>query len=218
MVSIHVAFTVECFIHLLKIALYYSFTLRRNRYLSLKGTTSQKGSLKSQNFHLIPAKDFHYQNKHTIILRVFNLFSSVNGCWMSMGMSILMKIGEMNTPKRYVQLFGFTILYKRIHGLICVILMQLLNEFTDVSSKEKTFFCLWNNFLKRLRFERHISENQIGEIVLLFTTKYATFLKREGLEEQLQWHCANLWDEGHLSADGILAVMMTYSNCTSEIL
>jgi len=92
--------------------------------------------------------------------------------------------------------------------------IQLLDEFEDVSTGEKCFFKVWNEFIGQLNF---VPQNSLPGHCMTFVNKYASLLHKEKLEEQLIWHLTNMWHEGHIGREHLLGVMTKYHELVSGI-
>src|SRR3569832_1586293 len=75
--------------------------------------------------------------------------------------------------------------------------LQLLDDFKDLSEKEKLFFKLWSRFIQSIKTTVHIKD--LPRYCIQFVNDYAEDLNKHNLEEQWTWHLTNLWDEGHIS-------------------
>ena len=91
--------------------------------------------------------------------------------------------------------------------------VQLLDDFEDVSTDEKRFFKLWNEFFQQLHF---VAQNSLPSHCMSFVKNHASFLHKESLEEQLIWHLTNLWHEGHIGREHLLAAMTKYHEIVSR--
>jgi VEFS-Box of polycomb protein len=71
--------------------------------------------------------------------------------------------------------------------------MKALYELTDVTSKEKHFFLMWNEFMRK---NPVLSEVQLSANALQFVREYSFAIVDHQLEEQLIAHITNMWYEG----------------------
>jgi VEFS-Box of polycomb protein len=71
--------------------------------------------------------------------------------------------------------------------------MKALYELTDVTSKEKHFFLMWNDFMRK---NPVLSEVQLSDSALRFVREYSFAIVDHRLEEQLIAHVTNMWYEG----------------------
>jgi len=92
-----------------------------------------------------------------------------------------------------------------------LLLRQQLQEFTDVSEKEKRFFRMWNRFLQRAQSDKGVVPlRALPDFCAQFVAEHSSSIRDRGLEEELTLHLANLWDEGHISRSHILDCMRVY--------
>lgn len=79
---------------------------------------------------------------------------------------------------------------------------------TDISTKEKHFMTLWNNFM---RSHSIISEIELSSQLLLFLQENSSIIFECCLEEELIAHITNMWVEGHIGRCKMLEAMKIYS-------
>mmetsp|Transcript_14136 Transcript_14136/g.20905 ORF Transcript_14136/g.20905 Transcript_14136/m.20905 type:complete len:128 (-) Transcript_14136:577-960(-) len=95
-----------------------------------------------------------------------------------------------------------------IHRLIfCVLPAKLIEEFEDVSPKEKTFMKLWNRFIK---CHTVIPDSVIPGKCMDFIRLFATELFENDLRSQFLLHLFNLWDHQLVSSEHILKSLRLY--------
>lgn len=86
---------------------------------------------------------------------------------------------------------------------------SLVNDFDDVSDKEKKFMNLWNRFIKC----RHvIADRDMPRKVETFILMNRDKLKGADLRMNLLLHLSNLWDFGLISSNRISAFMAIYDD------
>eukprot|EP00804_Cyclotella_cryptica_P013823 CCRYP_020887-RA/>CCRYP_020887-RA protein AED:0.10 eAED:0.10 QI:0/-1/0/1/-1/1/1/0/632 len=90
---------------------------------------------------------------------------------------------------------------------------DLMEEFEDVSAKEKKFMQLWNRFIFR---HVVIADRDIPGKCHEFIQRYRMELKRDGMRDNLLLHLMNLWDSGVISSVRILACMQVYDEGTNK--
>ncbi|KAL7470906.1 hypothetical protein ACHAXS_011204 [Conticribra weissflogii] len=81
---------------------------------------------------------------------------------------------------------------------------KLIEEFEDVSQKEKRFMNLWNVFIKS---HCVIADRDIPGKCKEFIRKYKKHIIDEGLRTNVLLHLFNLWDDGVMSSGNILVCM-----------
>jgi len=81
---------------------------------------------------------------------------------------------------------------------------KLIEEFEDVSGKEKRFMNMWNVFIKS---HCVIADRDIPDKCKEFIHKYKEQLIDEGLRTNVLLHLFNLWDDGVMSSGYILVCM-----------
>lgn len=81
---------------------------------------------------------------------------------------------------------------------------KLIEEFEDVSGKEKRFMNMWNVFIKS---HCVIADRDIPGKCQEFIQKYKDQLINEGLRTNVLLHLFNLWDDGVMSSGNILVCM-----------
>jgi len=85
---------------------------------------------------------------------------------------------------------------------------QLIDEFDDVSEKEKDFLKLWNKFMSSSH--KLVADRSILSRCVEFTKLHGTDIAERGMRQQLFLHFTNLWDEEILSSDHVSALMSFY--------
>ncbi|KAL7538221.1 hypothetical protein ACHAXR_009031 [Thalassiosira sp. AJA248-18] len=84
---------------------------------------------------------------------------------------------------------------------------ELLDEFEDVSAREKVFMKLWNRFIK----SKHvIADRHVPRKCHEFILEHGKQLREGGLRLNLLLHLFNLWDSGVISSDRILSSMAMF--------
>eukprot|EP00802_Teleaulax_amphioxeia_P016171 Tamp_16283.p1 GENE.Tamp_16283~~Tamp_16283.p1 ORF type:complete len:362 (+),score=109.71 Tamp_16283:150-1088(+) len=78
---------------------------------------------------------------------------------------------------------------------------RLMDEFEDVTLKEKTFMKLWNRFLHRHAI---LADFQVATACETFATHYGHDLWKQGLRDELLFHMFALWDFNLLDQSHIL--------------
>ena len=86
---------------------------------------------------------------------------------------------------------------------------SLINEFDDVSEKEKKFMNLWNRFIK---CHHVIADRHIPLKVENFVLRNRYELKGHDLRMNLLLHLSNLWDFGLVSKHKLLSCMAIYDD------
>jgi len=86
---------------------------------------------------------------------------------------------------------------------------SLINDFDDVSDKEKKFMNLWNRFIK---CHHVIADKNIPRKVETFILMNRDKLKGADLRMNLLLHLSNLWDFGLISSNRISAFMAIYDD------
>lgn len=86
---------------------------------------------------------------------------------------------------------------------------SLINEFDDVSDKEKMFMNMWNRFI---RCQHVIADRDIPPIVETFTKMNRDKLKGADLRLNLLLHLSNLWDCGLISNNRLSTCMAIYDD------
>lgn len=79
---------------------------------------------------------------------------------------------------------------------------RLMDEFEDVTSKEKAFMKLWNRFLHRHAI---LSDFQVAVACETFARHYGAEMWREGLRDELLFHMFALWDFNLVDQSHIMA-------------
>ena len=85
--------------------------------------------------------------------------------------------------------------------------MQLIDEFGDVSPKEKILMKLWNRFIKSHTI---IADNAIPGRCMEFIVEHHKVFISGQLRPQLLAHFMNLWDNRLLSSTHIFRLMKRY--------
>jgi hypothetical protein len=85
---------------------------------------------------------------------------------------------------------------------------QLIDEFDDVSEKEKCFLKLWNQFMSSSH--KLVADRSILSRCVEFIKLYGTDIAERGMRQHLFLHFSNLWDEEILSSDHISTLMSFY--------
>ncbi len=86
---------------------------------------------------------------------------------------------------------------------------SLINDFDDISDKEKKFMNLWNRFIK---CHHVIADRDIPRKVETFILMNRDKLKGADLRMNLLLHLNNLWDFGLISSNRISAFMAIYDD------
>ena len=89
---------------------------------------------------------------------------------------------------------------------------KLINDFDDVSEKEKQFMNLWNRFIK---CHHVIADKEIPSKVESFIVTNREKLKEGNLRMNLLLHLTNLWDSGLISPTRISSCMTIYDDGTT---
>ncbi|KAL7534318.1 hypothetical protein ACHAWF_004793 [Thalassiosira exigua] len=89
---------------------------------------------------------------------------------------------------------------------------ELLDEFEDVSDREKKFMKLWNRFI---RCNHVIADRDVPRKCHEFISKHQKELHEGGLRLNLLLHLFNLWDSCVISSNGILSCMAMYDQAES---
>ena len=84
---------------------------------------------------------------------------------------------------------------------------SLINEFDDVSDKEKMFMNMWNRFI---RCQHVIADREIPQKVESFILMNRDKLKGADLRMNLLLHLSNLWDCGLISNNRLSTCMAIY--------
>ena len=84
---------------------------------------------------------------------------------------------------------------------------ELLDEFEDVSPKEKQFMKLWNRYIK---CNHVIADKDMPMKCHLFTLEYRKQLMDDGMRLNFLLHLFNLWDSGVISSARILSCMSLF--------
>lgn len=85
---------------------------------------------------------------------------------------------------------------------------QLIDEFDDVSEKEKYFLKLWNKFMSNSH--KLVADRNILSRCVEFVKLHGTDIAERGMRQHLFLHFTNLWDEEILSSDHVSALMSFY--------
>lgn len=84
---------------------------------------------------------------------------------------------------------------------------QLIDEFDDVSEKEKYFLKLWNKFMSSSHV---VADRNILSRCVEFVKLHGADIAERGMRQHLFLHFTNLWDEEILSSDHVSALMSFY--------
>mmetsp|Transcript_22165 Transcript_22165/g.47669 ORF Transcript_22165/g.47669 Transcript_22165/m.47669 type:complete len:604 (+) Transcript_22165:298-2109(+) len=84
---------------------------------------------------------------------------------------------------------------------------ELLDEFEDVSDREKTFMKSWNRFIKK---NHVVADRDIGGMCHEFVSGHRELLREGDLRLNLLLHLFNLWDSGVISSSRILSSMAIF--------
>ena len=95
----------------------------------------------------------------------------------------------------------------KFDSLFLLTLLQMLEEFTDVSEEEKRFFRIWNAYIGS---NTATPQKSIPFRSLDFVKKYGKQMSKCKMGELLVWHLTNLWDEGLISHFHLLACIHQY--------
>ena len=90
---------------------------------------------------------------------------------------------------------------------------ELLDEFEDVSPKEKQFMKLWNRYIK---CNHVIADKDMPMKCHLFTLEYRKQLMDGGMRLNFLLHLFNLWDSGVISSARILSCMALFDEAGNE--
>ena len=90
---------------------------------------------------------------------------------------------------------------------------ELLDEFEDVSPKEKQFMKLWNRYIK---CNHVIADKDMPMKCHLFTLEYRKQLMDGGMRLNFLLHLFNLWDSGVISSARILSCMSLFDEAGNE--
>jgi hypothetical protein len=88
---------------------------------------------------------------------------------------------------------------------------DLIDEFTDVSAAEKTFFKLWNRFMASFGNGCVVAHGEMPEACVVFIRTNANVIRNEKLEEPLVATLLNLWEESHISQTHLYEAMQLYA-------
>lgn len=88
-------------------------------------------------------------------------------------------------------------------------LSQLLDDFEDISVKEKQFMKLWNQFIKSHTI---VSDGDLPDRCVAFITSYLNEMRKLDLRQNLLLHLFNLWDSGLVSSAHVLCCMEEYDS------
>jgi VEFS-Box of polycomb protein len=91
--------------------------------------------------------------------------------------------------------------------------LQALFDMTDISTTEKLFMTLWNNFM---RSHPILSEIQLSSQLLSFVQEHSNVLLQCDLEEELMGHLVNMWAEGHIGQGTMLEAMKIFNSYANE--
>eukprot|EP00581_Thalassiosira_minuscula_P010390 CAMPEP_0183710410 /NCGR_PEP_ID=MMETSP0737-20130205/6144_1 /TAXON_ID=385413 /ORGANISM="Thalassiosira miniscula, Strain CCMP1093" /LENGTH=517 /DNA_ID=CAMNT_0025938671 /DNA_START=78 /DNA_END=1631 /DNA_ORIENTATION=+ len=86
---------------------------------------------------------------------------------------------------------------------------ELLDEFEDVTEKEKQFMKLWNKFIK---CNHVIADREVPRKCHEFVLGHRKQLMEGGLRLNLLLHLFNLWDSGVISSNRILSCMAAFDS------
>lgn len=86
---------------------------------------------------------------------------------------------------------------------------QALCDLTDVSSKEKHLFSLWNAFMRKKPI---LSQIQLPSQLRTFVQEHSSTIAEHGLEEELIAHVTNMWVEGVIGRWNMLECMRIYND------
>ena len=84
---------------------------------------------------------------------------------------------------------------------------KLLDEFDDVSAKEKALMKLWN---RHVRSYRIYADHNIPKACEELVRTCSGYLKKMGLRPNLLLHMYNLWDNGLVHSGDIMRIMKLY--------
>ena len=79
-----------------------------------------------------------------------------------------------------------------------------MDEFEDVTAREKAFMKLWNRFVHRHAI---LADFHVPQACDAFATHYADQLLEEGLRDELLFHLFALWDFNLVDKDHITKCM-----------
>jgi len=91
---------------------------------------------------------------------------------------------------------------------------ELMDEFDDVSKKEKKFFNLWNRFMKSHII---IADSSIPFKCLEFILKISQELSAFNLRQNLVLHLFNLWDNGLLSSLHVFQLIKYFDKINDRV-
>mmetsp|Transcript_31207 Transcript_31207/g.45689 ORF Transcript_31207/g.45689 Transcript_31207/m.45689 type:complete len:274 (+) Transcript_31207:103-924(+) len=86
---------------------------------------------------------------------------------------------------------------------------ELMEDFDDVSAKEKILIKLWNKFIKS---HTTTSDRSIPSKCKTFIASHLQQLVTDDLRQNLLLHLYNLWDSGLISSNCILSCMELYDD------
>eukprot|EP00587_Corethron_hystrix_P006660 CAMPEP_0113310734 /NCGR_PEP_ID=MMETSP0010_2-20120614/8262_1 /TAXON_ID=216773 ORGANISM="Corethron hystrix, Strain 308" /NCGR_SAMPLE_ID=MMETSP0010_2 /ASSEMBLY_ACC=CAM_ASM_000155 /LENGTH=278 /DNA_ID=CAMNT_0000166251 /DNA_START=1 /DNA_END=837 /DNA_ORIENTATION=+ /assembly_acc=CAM_ASM_000155 len=84
---------------------------------------------------------------------------------------------------------------------------RLLDEFDDVSPKEKLFMKAWNRFIYS---DIIIPDKAVPSLCLEFVEKHFRYLKKHHLRQQFLLHLLTLWDSSVLSSVAVRTILTCY--------
>lgn len=99
----------------------------------------------------------------------------------------------------------------RLHHISLIApLLQIIDDFTDVTAPQKRFFKYWNRFMSQTRDSIH--QQRLPHACVSFVQQYATILQQEeGMEEELISHLTNMHDEGVIGRIHVSEIMSIYN-------
>ena len=97
-----------------------------------------------------------------------------------------------------------------LHKMNC----ELIDEFEDISSKEKQFMKIWNSYIK---CDYVTADKAMPGKCHEFTLKYRKQIHDAGMRLNLQLHLFNLWDSGVISAVRIVSCMSLFDEVGNTV-
>lgn len=88
---------------------------------------------------------------------------------------------------------------------------DLIDEFNDVSDKEKSFFKLWNRYISD-GSSVVVADRSLPAKCMDFVRRHGDTISMFGLRQNLFLHLCNLWDEEIIASEHILTIMAFYDD------
>ena len=89
-----------------------------------------------------------------------------------------------------------------------------MDDFGDVSEKEKVFMKLWNRFIK---LHTVIADRAIAKKCMVFLSEHRNELITFDLRQNFLLHLFNLWDNCIISSSNISAIMTSYDELAAQL-